>query len=303
MGKNQSRMAVYFLILAAVLVGCQKEERIGAAAPLPVVPALPVRTQPETAPTPAPAAAPAVAEAPKSPTPAVSPIIAKPLVTTGATATPAVEKVRKTVSEPHPFYLATLEVEGYSSRNAQTGVMLAQVTDGKEVSCEIVKTHKRIRKDAKWSPLPLILYNPAKPGETLSPLFNQTLDFPEQFREATKHGYQFIIDFQRGKHFRALWRVETRRYQGENREIKCKAQLDVCFDPELKNDKFHCTTQWHEMLRLITHVDPVRWLRQSFQSNEREKDDIAELELELRDLDEDGYPTGDPYMKNIPQFK
>jgi len=301
------RMAVYLLVLVALLSGCQKEERGSVA---PSVPSI------AGAPTPAhekeflhqgsdqnPNKKETVAAVPPTvPEVSVSPSISKPLSVKPVASAPISPKP-VAPNEPSPFLLATLEVEGYPARNAQTAVMLAQSGEGNNVKCEIAKDHPRIRKDAKWSPLPLILWNPAKPGEVLSAVFNQTLDFPTEFREITKHGYQFIIDFTRGKHFRALWRVETRRYSREDKSVHCKVQLDVCLEPELVGTKYKCPTKWHELKRLVTHVDTSRFLRHSFEKSERTKDDIYRLELELRDLDEDGYPTGETFSEDVAIFK
>jgi len=281
----------FFMLGALLLTACQKEERVGTVPDAPAMPAVPEASAPKTPGVPP---SPLVANAPPAPGgPSASAVAPPP---------PWAAKTEEAVAIPLTWTkLATLEVEGYPAKTAQVEVGVHGRAAGKQFVCEIAEQHARYKTDAKWSPLPIILFNVSEKNEGLSHVFRETLSFPADQRLSTPSMHTFLVDFTRGNLFRALWRVQAKRFLSDRKPI-CKGQLEVCLDLGGKAGKFECRGKWKELVRLITHIDTGRHLR-NYYATEREKNDLTRLELQLRDLDASGYPTGHIQSEDVPGFE
>ena len=312
-GKIQATLLVCGLIF---LAGCQKETRVGAPPPHQEIPAVPKASdepKPKVSENPisaAPSAEPSVATpvAVAAPTP-VAPEIKPPKIVApptqspiaAATALAPVAPKSKLVLPLEWVKLGTLEVADHNDRTAQMEVGVEGKDYGKGIECEFVAHHRRIPTAAKWSPLPILVYSVSDKQQRINPVFNETLDFPVEHRLTAADQITFVVEFTRGKTFRGLWQAKTRLYKHQGKPY-CSAQLNLCLSPEKRGEKFACTQDWRELKRLITHVNTTRYIRYLYYK-EREKDDLDSIELQLRDLDDRGYPKGNVYSEDVSDFQ
>lgn len=213
---------------------------------------------------------------------------------------------------PKWINLATLEVqtilEGggaptyqeFPDKTVRIDVGVEGTKTGTDRSCRFIATHPRIRTNKKWSPLPIVIFTQKDSEEKLSPLFEETLDFPANQRTVRPEQLAFLVEFTRKKVFRALWRVKAEIVRADD-EPTCGAHLEICITPKLEGDTYTCPGKWRQIERLITVIHPRRHIRY-YRSAERDKDDLVKLRLVLRDLDPSGHPTGDSFTEEFVDF-
>lgn len=195
--------------------------------------------------------------------------------------------------------VATLEVKKHTDKLAHIEVGVEGRVKGGKVQCELVDPGTRAEAHSKWLPLRLNIFNPGDPKKKLAKALHETLDFPNDQKKQTATELTTLVEFVRGRIFRAMWQVKARKIE-ENGKPACTAQLEICLYPEKRDGIYSCTRGWRQILRLITVID-YKMYAFYLGKPEREKNDIYEMLFSLKKI-ENGVPAGEAFEETFRDF-
>lgn len=304
-GKRKTTFAVLVGICLFQLGGCGKKETSTVVDPAPLIPTsnVPEVTPPNTPVTtirPSTPAAPRPAE-PQPPVAPTPPVVVSPPPTVQPPMAPQPTPRAPTAIDGTFIRMATLEVEGYPDKTVGFDVGVKGQVTGEKVQCEFITEHQYIRTDAKWSPVPISLYSVTETTRKLSPLFEQTLDFPDGEKRLQKDRMSVLVDFVRGKIFRSMLAVRAYAYKKDAGGFGCHCFLTICLNPKSTAEGYTCTAGWRKLERLSVVIDRGRHLL-AFREAERDKDDLVKMLISVKNLDENGFPSGQSFSEDFTDF-